>query len=123
MYLFKYDPALGSASLGRILDLLSKNKSPSLYSILSHLVFSLQLHFSILFCFFRVIGAQSALNWIGKIISHPYTNYAGAALNIVCTGVLLVANAVTGRYSSRGLSSSKSASSRLKVLKQLPSTW
>ena len=92
----KYGPDCGSANLGRISGLLrSKTRSLPYIQYLSF-EFSLQFDLPILFCFFRVISAQSALYCIGKIMSLPKTSWDGEAPKVVCS-VLLIVDAVAAK--------------------------
>ena len=98
-----HGPALDSVSLGRMPGLFSKTRSTALYLISNHFEFSLQFDLFILFCFFRVISAQSVLHCIiGKIVFLQNTSCADKAPRVVCT-VLLIENAVADKIHSMGV--------------------
>ena len=117
----KYGPALGRSNFGRIPDLLNNARFPFLYFILNLFELSLRFDLSIIFCFFRVIVAQSALHCMVK--SYPFHIQAELVKHLVFVTVLLIVSAVAAKYSNQGFSSSKSASSRSKIRNQLPGTW
>ena len=120
IFSIKYGPALGSANVGRIHDLLSKTRSHALYLIPKR-KFSLRFDLLILFCYFRVISGQSVSYCIGKIMSLPNTTSGACEMpKVVCTVVLL--NAVADKPSSDCCVSSSSPSSKSKIHRQLHST-
>ena len=122
MYLFNQVWSCScETNFGRIPGMLCNTRFPSLYFILIRFEFSLRFDLSILFCFFRVIVAQSVLHCGGK--SYPFHIQAELVKHIVFVTVLLIANVVAAKNSSQGFPSSESTSSRSKIRNKLPGTW